>query len=72
MSIMTRQQFKKRWEGDDNGGGITNEHIAECAVEWGLCSKPKTMRIDQVVYMVVKEADTNDHEQYNHANEDDL
>lgn len=29
--IMTKEQFKKRWESDDRGGGITFNDVADCA-----------------------------------------
>lgn len=32
---MTKEEFKKRWELNDNGGN-TNEHIIKCAINWGL------------------------------------
>lgn len=33
---MTKAQFKKRWDSNEDGGGITFDDIARCAVEWGL------------------------------------
>lgn len=39
---MTREEFKERWEGDAEGGGITFDEIAACARAWGLCASPKT------------------------------
>lgn len=38
---MTREEFKRRWDSDANGGGITYDDIAQCAVEWGICSRPR-------------------------------
>lgn len=38
---MTKEEFKSRWE-QENGGGITFEDIAECAVKWGISKSPMT------------------------------
>ena len=57
---MTKEEFKKRWESGDDGGGITFDDIAECAKSWGICSKPKVRRIDEVRYSVLKTANTID------------
>jgi len=50
---MTKQEFKIRWESDEDGGGITFEDIAECAIAWGISSQPRTRPIltirDQVL-----------------------
>jgi hypothetical protein len=64
MKIMTKEEFKTRWESDDTGGGITYEDIANCGVAWGLFSRPKTSRIDVVRYQVLKAAGTVDAEEY--------
>jgi hypothetical protein len=61
---MTKQEFKDRWDGDDNGGGISFDDIADCAKAWGLFRNPKTCRIDMVRYQVLKEAGTVDAEEY--------
>ena len=61
---MTKDEFKKRWESNDNGGGITFNDIAECAVAWGVCSKPKVRPMDEVRYLVLKAAGTNDYEEF--------
>ena len=53
---MTKAQFKKRWDGDEDGGGITFDDIAQCAVDWGLVHNPRTKRIDVVANMVTKAA----------------
>jgi hypothetical protein len=62
--MMTKEEFKKRWESDDDGGGISFNDIADCAVKWGLFSKPKTSRIDVVRYRVLKHAQVVDAEDY--------
>jgi len=64
MTAMTKEEFKARWEGDDNGGGINYDDIANCAVAWGLFSRPKTCRIDVVRYRVLKSAGTVDAEEF--------
>ena len=53
---MTREQFKKRWESNDNGGGLTFDDVAECAKEWGIAPRPRTMLIATVTYRVLKAA----------------
>lgn len=62
---MTKDEFKRRWESDDNGGGITFDEIAECAQAWGLCARPRTRRMPDVLYQVLKAAGTVDAEDYN-------
>ena len=61
---MEKSVFKKRWESDKNGGGITFEDIADCAVEWGIATKPKTMEMGLVRYQVLKAAKTCDAEDF--------
>lgn len=61
---MTKEEFKKRWESDERGGGITFEDIADCAKEWGLFSTPRVNQIDAVRYKVLKAADCVDAEKY--------
>ena len=56
---MTKKKFKKRWDTPD-GGGITFDDIAECAREWGLFAKPRTMDINRVAAAVVKAASCKD------------
>lgn len=63
--IMTKEEFKKRWESDERGGGITNEDCADCAKAWGLFSKPRIHPIDSVVYAVAKAAGCIDVEDFN-------
>ena len=45
---MTKDEFRKRWDGSPDGGGITWDDIAECAVAWGLFSKPRIHSLDVV------------------------
>lgn len=61
---MTKQEFKKRWESNDNGGGITFNDIADCAIAWGISPAPKALPIDRVRYLVLRAAGTSDAEDY--------
>ena len=61
---MTKEEFKKRWESDENGGGITFGDIANCAIEWGISRRPKTRPIDKIRYLVLKAANTVDCEEF--------
>ena len=63
-TAMTKEEFKTRWEGGNDCGGITFDDIAECAVAWGLFSNPKTSQIDWVRYTVLRAAGTKDAEEY--------
>lgn len=65
MSRLTKEEFKKLWESDDNGGGITYDDIADCAVAWGIATHPKTSPIHLIRYKVLKAANTNDCEEFN-------
>lgn len=53
---MTRQEFAERWDSGDDGGGITVNEIAECAVAWGITDSPKIRPIREVTAAVVKES----------------
>lgn len=57
MTTMTREQFKTRWESGDDGGGITYDDIADCAIAWGLTSTPRTQDINRVRDMVLEAAE---------------
>lgn len=59
-NVLSKRQFKKKWESDDDGGGITFEHIAACFTRWGLGAAPKTLPMDLVVFAVLKAAKTVD------------
>lgn len=61
---MTKNQFKKRWESNDNGGGITFDDIADCAVKWGLFSRLRIAKMDFVRYQVSKAAKVEDAEEF--------
>jgi hypothetical protein len=61
---MDKQEFKRRWESGDDGGGITLEAIASCYVEWGLGSTPRVQPPRAVIRAVLKAADTNDQEDW--------
>lgn len=65
---MTKQEFKTRWESNDQGGGITFDDIADCAKSWGLFNTPYILDIHKVQYAVLKAANTNDCEEYNPLN----
>jgi len=62
---MTKEEFKKRWESDDVGGGINFDDVADCAKVWGLFRTPRVAQINRVLYRVLKEAGTVDAESYN-------
>lgn len=53
---LTKEQFRTLWDGDETGGGITYDDIADCAKAWGLFSSPKTQPIHKVKDAVVKAA----------------
>ena len=53
---MTKQQFRARWESDENGGSITFDEVADCAIAWGLCQSPKARPMHVVMRMVVEAA----------------
>lgn len=67
---MTQEEFRDKWESDENGGGITFDDIAECAKNWGLYSSPRTNPIGDVTYAVLKKAGTNDAELFKPRKED--
>jgi hypothetical protein len=68
---MTKQEFKARWESNDEGGGINFDDIAECAKAWGLFRTPRIARIGAVRYQVLKAADVEDAESYNPDTEEE-
>lgn len=56
---MTKEEFKKRWDSNDDGGGIRNNDIAKCAVSWGLYNRPKIHSLRKVTEAVLKAAKCN-------------
>lgn len=68
--VMTKQEFKKRWESSDDGGGITFDDIADCAVAWGISSRPRASHIGLLRYQVLKAAGTHDAEEFSPELED--
>lgn len=61
---MTKAEFKRRWELDDKGDGLTMDEVAECAKSWGLYQRPRTSPMQDVLYSVLKAADVNDADEY--------
>jgi hypothetical protein len=68
---MTKQEFKERWESDDDGGGLTMNDIADCAVEWGISDRPKTRSLTLIQYEVLKAAGVSDAEEFAPEDDDD-
>ncbi len=54
--IYSKEQFKKLWESNDNGGGITFDDIADCAKSWNLIKHPRKCPIKYVVDLVLSAA----------------
>ncbi|AMM44346.1 hypothetical protein KITKAT_85 [Arthrobacter phage Kitkat] len=50
---MTKEEFRERWDSGTDGGGITNDDVADCAVAWGLFDQPRIHPINDVVDAVV-------------------
>jgi len=50
---MSKEEFKRRWEKDEYGDGITFDDIAECAIAWGITPTPRIRNMwsirDQVI-----------------------
>ena len=46
--IMTKEEFRTRWNSNDNGGGITFDDIADCAIAWGISARPKTRPMEEI------------------------
>lgn len=63
--VYTKEEFKRLWEANDNGSGITFADIADCAKAWGISSSPRTRPIDEIRYKVLIAAQVNDAEEYN-------
>ena len=54
--VYTKEEFKKLWESDDEGGGITFQDVADCAKAWGISSAPYTSQINFCLANVLKAA----------------
>ncbi len=54
--IMTKEEFKQRWESNNEGGGITFSDIADCAEAWGVCRTPRIHHILMVKNRVLRAA----------------
>ena len=63
--VYTKEEFKRLWEANDDGSGITFNDIADCAVAWGISRQPKIHPIREIRYQVLKAAEVNDAEEYN-------
>lgn len=61
---MTKEEFKRRWESDEDGVGINFDDIAECARDWGIDPSPRTSKIGVVLYQVLEAADVDDLDEY--------
>lgn len=57
---MTKEEFRRRWDGSSDGGGITFDDIANCAIEWGVFSRPRIHRMDIVANAVTSAAGCED------------
>ena len=53
MTVYTKEEFKRLWDSDDDGGGLTLDDVADCAKAWGLYSNPRIHPIDVVVDVVL-------------------
>lgn len=49
----TKKEFKRLWESNDSGGGITVDDVADCAKAWNLFDRPKTCAMSHVLYAVL-------------------
>jgi len=61
---MTKEEFRQRWESNKDGGGITFDDIASCAVAWGISQKPKLCPMTEIRYRVLRAAGVKDAEEY--------
>jgi hypothetical protein len=68
---MTKEEFKEKWESNDEGGGITFDDIADCAISWGISKYPKTRPINLIRYQVLQAANTNDYQEYDPFNDEE-
>ena len=54
--IYTKSKFKKLWDANSKGSGITYDDIADCAKAWGLYVTPRIHPMDVVKEAVIKSA----------------
>ena len=54
--VYTKEEFKRLWESNDQGGGITYDDIADCAKDWGLYSNPRCFPLVAVTEAVLDAA----------------
>lgn len=62
MAVYTKEEFKRLWELDDNGGGLTFDDVADCAQAWGVVNRPRTKQISFVMEATLKAAGCLDEE----------
>lgn len=67
---MTKQEFKTRWESDENGGGITFDDIANCAKAWGISQFPRCSPIHRITHLVLTAANTVDCDEWSEEEDD--
>lgn len=67
---MTKEEFKNRWESDENGGGLTFDDAADCAIKWGIMAQPRTRRMQQVLYDVLVAAGVSEAEEFAPSSEE--
>ena len=60
----TKEKFKELWEANEQSSRLTFDDIADCAVAWGISSKPKIKPIQLIQYQVLKAANISDAEEY--------
>ena len=63
--IYTKEDFKRLWEANEHGSGITLDDIGDCAKAWGISECPRICPIGDLAYRVLKAAGVNDAEEYN-------
>lgn len=57
---MKKEEFAKRWDSNEEGGGITYDDVANCAKEWGLFERPRTVNMEIVIKKVIEESGAKD------------
>lgn len=63
--VYSKEDFKRLWEANKYGSGITYDDIADCAVAWGISYNPRLGPINEITYKVLKAAQVDDAEEYN-------